>query len=102
VFGRSNFEGYALLRRASNEGLTARQQEIARDMNALRPPPESEPPGARLLEKLALLPATRGNHAELLIDGQATFDAIFASIADAREYVLVQFYIITMTGSAGG
>src|SRR4029078_8478516 len=49
---------------------------------------------ATLLEKLAKLPATRGNHTELLIDGEATFRAIFESIEQAREYVLVQFYII--------
>jgi len=94
VFGRSSFEGYQLLRRASNEQLNERAREIARDLSVFRPPPEAEPAEARLLEKLALLPATHGNHAELLIDGQATFDAIFAEIAAAKDYVLVQFYII--------
>ena len=43
--------------------------------------PEHEPESAKLLEKLAKLPATRGNHAELLIDGEATFDSIFEGIA---------------------
>src|SRR4051812_19951499 len=94
VFGRSSFEGYVTLRRADRAELTERQQEIARAVDAFRPPAESAPESAQLLEKLAMLPATRGNHAELLIDGQATFDAIFAGIAAAKEYVLVQFYII--------
>jgi cardiolipin synthase A/B len=98
VFGRSSFEGYVLLRQASDHELTERQKEIARDVRAFRPPPEEEPASARLLEKLALMPATRGNHAELLIDGKATFDAIFAAIAEAKEYVLVQFYILRDDG----
>ncbi len=94
VFGRSDFEGYVTLRRAGKAELTGRQGEISREVEAFRSPADALPASAQLLEKLAMLPATRGNHAELLIDGQATFDAIFASIAEAKEYVLVQFYII--------
>jgi cardiolipin synthase len=94
VFGRSDFEGYVLLRRSSRKELTTREQEVSRGLEAMRPPSGSEPESARLLQKLVMMPATRGNHAELLIDGKATFDAIFASIAEAREYVLAQFYII--------
>ena len=94
VFGRSDFEGYVTVRRADKSELTATQQEIARDMEAMRPPPDRETDSMRLVQKLAMMPATRGNHAELLIDGQMTFDAILASIAQARDYVLVQFYII--------
>jgi len=98
VFGRTTFEGYVLLRRESEKLLTARQREIARDMDPFRLLPAEEPEGARLLRRLALLPATRGNHAELLIDGETTFDAIFKSIADARDYVLVQSYILRDDG----
>lgn len=32
--------------------------------------------------------------AELLIDGHNTFEAIFAAIANARHYILVQYYIV--------
>jgi cardiolipin synthase len=86
------------LRRKSEDELTEREQQVSRDMNAMRPPPEREPASAKLLERLAMLPATRGNHAELLVDGEATFDAIMAGIAQAREYVLVQFYIMRDDG----
>lgn len=92
VFGRSEFEGYLPLRRSNKQDLSERQQELSRKLNALRPDSMTE--SAKLLEKLVMLPATRGNHAELLIDGEATFRSIFESIAQAREYVLVQFYII--------
>jgi cardiolipin synthase len=37
---------------------------------------------------------TRGNRAELLVDGEATFDSILRGIAEASEYVLFQFYMI--------
>lgn len=98
VFGRSNFVGYVMLRRASHDELSERDQAVARDMQAMRPAPGQEPESAQLLKKIAMLPATRGNHAELLIDGQATFEAIFAGIAAARDYVLVQFYIVRDDG----
>lgn len=39
-------------------------------------------------------PVTDGNAATLLIDGRATFDAIFEAIDRAEREVLVQFYII--------
>src|SRR4051794_5787667 len=94
IFGRSSFSGYVSLRRKSRAELSESEQQVARDLLAMRPARQHEPASATLLEKLARLPATRGNHTELLIDGEATFRAIFESIAQARAYVLVQFYII--------
>jgi len=40
------------------------------------------------------LPFLKGNDVELLIDGNATFDSIFAGIDAAQHYLLVQFYIV--------
>jgi len=94
VFGRSDFEGYLVLRRKTKAELNANERQLLDDLTAMRPAPDEEPAGAALLEKLAKLPATRGNHTELLIDGEATFNSIFESIAQAQDYVLVQFYII--------
>jgi cardiolipin synthase len=45
-------------------------------------------------EAAAQLPVLRGNAAELLIDGRAAFDEMFAAIDAAERYVLVQFYIL--------
>lgn len=47
-----------------------------------------------LFEALAARPASRGNGAELLIDGDATYAAFFDAIAAARSYLLLQFYIV--------
>ena len=38
-------------------------------------------------------PLLTGNHADLLIDGPRTYAAMFAAIARAREYVLVESFI---------
>ncbi|MCL4170098.1 UNVERIFIED_CONTAM: hypothetical protein GTU68_000860, partial [Idotea baltica] len=37
---------------------------------------------------------TRGNHAELLINGDATFASILSGLAAAEDYILFQFYMI--------
>lgn len=94
VFGRSEFQGY----------ITARRQELMETHPAAVSYVEtllSEKlvafPGrdeALLVEKLAKLPYTQGNEVELLVDGEATFDSILAGIDRARDYVLVQFYIL--------
>jgi cardiolipin synthase A/B len=47
-----------------------------------------------VLVRAASMPFVDGNQTELLIDGKATFESIFAGIAAAKHYVLVQFYII--------
>lgn len=47
----------------------------------------------RPFESIAGLPVVRGNAARILIDGQETFDALFAAIDAAERYLLVQFYI---------
>ncbi len=98
VFGRSRFRGYVLARKQNVEELGAVgrryfEQLAERDLVAFA---ESDHPLP--VEKLAKLPFTRGNDAELLVDGQATFDSIFAGIDRAQRYVLVQFYIVRDDG----
>jgi cardiolipin synthase len=46
------------------------------------------------LEQLAKMPFTSHNAARLLVNGREAFDAMFAGIESARDYVIVQFYII--------
>ncbi len=98
VFGQSRFRDYEVIRRRglldstdtmSETARVLRDQELLTDADADHPFPHTE-----LLQKLAKLPATRRNSAELLINGQNTFDAIFAAMASARRYILVQFYIL--------
>ncbi|MDF1656510.1 MAG: cardiolipin synthase [Verrucomicrobiales bacterium] len=47
-----------------------------------------------VLEKLSERRWTKGNEVCLLINGEMTFEAIFAAIESAEEYVLAQFFIV--------
>lgn len=88
--GHHRYRRYLVSRRKS-----ARVMEIAQDFAAHFPPgliPETS--GLRAFEEIAALQATGGNHMHLLIDGDETFDALFAAIDGAERYVLAQFFII--------
>lgn len=91
--GHHKFAHYVTGRRDS-EDIIERIQEVS---EALRPAVAPVFP-IRALEEISDLPVTRGNAMELLIDGEETFDAIFAAIDAAETYVLVQFYIIRDDG----
>jgi cardiolipin synthase len=89
VLGHSRFHGYVIARTDSARvvaGLTRFGAEHAPNAPLDAP--------ARAMERLAHMPVVRGNDITLLIDGDATFDAIFAAIDGAQDYVLAQFYII--------
>ncbi len=94
IFGKRKFEGYVIERRGalSEAGPIAKQAFQALVDSDLFVQTDH----ARRLpfERLAKLPFTTGNDAELLVDGHATFASIFDGIERAREYVLVQFYIL--------
>jgi cardiolipin synthase A/B len=53
------------------------------------------------LAAISSLPVTSGNQVELLTDGKNTFDSIYDAIDNAKDYILVQFYIIR-DDEAGG
>lgn len=46
------------------------------------------------LSDLVNLPFTQGNDFKILIDGQQTFNTLFRKIDEAKEYILLEFYII--------
>jgi cardiolipin synthase len=95
--GRSRFEGYVDKRRIGNERLRANVHGRARSAASadLEKPAELIGQRAtRALVGLAGSPFIRGNRIGLLIDGQATFDAIFAALEQARHYAILQFFIV--------
>ncbi|MFO1520520.1 MAG: cardiolipin synthase [Kiritimatiellia bacterium] len=94
TFGRNKFQGYVQSRRRGDT-------ELHYVVNALRQQRERfafDLAGdlARFaeLERLASMPFTAGNRGRLLIDGRNAFPEMFAAIADAKSYVLVQFFIV--------
>lgn len=94
VFGRNKFNGYILARQSELDSL----QDIIRLANEHIDgvtEPGSRPDGPiASAEKLARIPMTSGNDVELLVDGDATFASIFEGIDSAKDYILVQFYIV--------
>jgi len=93
VFGSRRFNGYVRARRKGNSRIN---QLAATAYANLKPFATAAQPtqGGRSMDFLGLMPMTGGNDARLLINGAATFEAIFAAIDSASDYVLVQFYIL--------
>jgi len=94
VFGRNKFHGDVNLRtrrEAATHHLVDALQREARENNLMRAP-RSE--AGKALVALADMPILGFNRSRLLIDGQETFGQLFQDIAEARHYVLVQFFIV--------
>ncbi len=94
VFGRSKFEGYVIARRGTDVRNDQIEQEVIDTATPYLVPEGEGAEAASAAEGLARMPVLRGNAVELLIDGDATFESIFRGIDEAKEYVLVQFYIV--------
>ncbi len=92
IFGSRRFVGYVRSRRRGKLEINDLGMQA---LHAVEPFALSHDQArAAMLEKFGALPSTRGNHFELLINGECTFDAIHAAIDSAKDYILVQFYII--------
>jgi cardiolipin synthase len=98
LFGRSKFEGYIESRREHEKEFAAVAREARSSMDAAVVQFETRNPAYDALAGLSDARLTRGNKAELLIDGKRTFDSIIEGIGEARDYVLVEFYIVRDDG----
>ncbi|WP_110665238.1 cardiolipin synthase [Salinicola halophilus] len=94
TFGRPRFYGYVSARGERDTVLRQVLQRYRGHMESYISRPESVSGRIRAVEQLAMMPMTRGNRVDLLIDGEATFDSLFAGIDQAEDYILVQFFII--------
>ncbi len=94
VFGERRFHGYVAARRRDDLRLYAQakrlQEQLAR-FHAVTPSRETAFPG---LMRLAQSPWLRGGRVALLIDGEATFNALFAAFDRAEHSLWVQFFAI--------
>jgi len=90
-FGSRKFHGYKKARKSSLKVLERLNQHsfIPHNFHSNSPSSATYP-----LEKLARLPQTNQNKAQLLINGEQTFNHIFEEIEAAEYSILVQFYII--------
>ncbi|WP_345810827.1 cardiolipin synthase [Paraburkholderia sp. PREW-6R] len=95
--GRSKFAGYADARRVENELLRTRAHPPEWDAHASSAGLPTQQLGVRLVHSLTRLggmPFLPGNCVRTLVNGAATFEAIFEAIEGARRYVIVQFFIV--------
>lgn len=88
VFGMKAFDDYALAQnKMSRRTRPNRKAELViTDEHTSHDWP--------VLTRVAEMPFLSGNEVKLLIDGEATFASIFDGIERARDYLLIQFYII--------
>jgi len=94
VLGRSKFKGYVEAFENTGEEFEARVARVRANMASSAVEFETRTPGFDALRGLANMMLTRGNDAELLVNGEETFDSIIEGIGQAQEYVLVQFFIV--------
>jgi len=97
IFGRSRFAGYVNARRFNNDRLREIRHGMTRqERNTLAANVVHQPGQAcmRALPGLTGMPCLANNDVRLLINGDATFEAIFAAIDAAQQQVLVQFFIV--------
>ena len=93
VFGRNRFDGYLRERQQVEAMAEARLRDARSDLFDFSAS-DTHAPFYRSLQRLARLPAVRGNRVELLIDGAATFASIEAGLRAAQHHILFQFYIV--------
>jgi cardiolipin synthase len=97
MFGRSTFDGYIKARRQANEEMRKAVSELNWRPwveEALTARASSTYASLRAMPKLGNMPCLANNQTRLLINGQSTFEAIFDAISQAKEAVLIQFFIV--------
>ena len=94
IFGDRKFHGYVNARRSGDLEINDIAHDLKDKLEKKNLISQTEHPDFKVVEKLAKLPYTKYNRAKILINGKATFKAIFNSIDKAQDYILVQFYKI--------
>jgi cardiolipin synthase A/B len=95
--GRSKFAGYADARRIENESLRTLAHPPEWDTHASSGGHPTDELGHRVIRSLTRLggmPFLPGNTVRTLVNGEATFAAIFEAIEAAQKYIIVQFFIV--------
>nr|WP_263011741.1 MULTISPECIES: cardiolipin synthase [unclassified Laspinema] len=95
LFGSHKFYGYANAHRYADREYRGIIQQVYQDIRLCSgPEPENFKEMAQLADELTQLPFTSGNAATLLIDGTQTFPALLKAMDAAKDYILIQFYIV--------
>ncbi len=94
LLGRNKFEGYVRARRSNDAELKKIAKDMSESLKAFAIDLPEEDFFERCAEEFGGLPFTRGNHLKLLIDGELTFNELFAALNRAEDYICVNFFIV--------
>jgi len=95
ILGRTRFHGYAETLRSVYAQHHKLVKQIYSDFTEFKAaPPDNFARLQLLAETFTEVPFTSGNAAELLIDGQQTYEAMLSAIARAKDYILLQSYTV--------
>ncbi|HEX5787103.1 MAG TPA: cardiolipin synthase, partial [Woeseiaceae bacterium] len=94
VFGRSKFQGFVDAYESERDRIDHIVEEIAEHLEPEAVRLEGHVPFYDALRALSGNSLVGNNDVDLLVDGEAIFESLLAGIADARDYVLVQYYIL--------
>lgn len=95
LFGHNRFGGYIKARRMGDTALTALLNRFERQTASISQRDQAHfHDELQVLCKLSRQPFTKGNRCDLLKDGEATFEALFDAMESARDYILLEFYIV--------
>ena len=97
MFGARRIQDYAAAHQSGTTDIHHLGKQLRQD-EKLRSLMVRETPQIDVLSKIYQLPVMRGNRCTLLIDGKKTFDSILEGIAEARHYILIQFFIVHNDG----
>ncbi|MFC1765204.1 phospholipase D-like domain-containing protein, partial [Planctomycetota bacterium] len=95
AFGSSGFKAYAAKLRELEAAYKKQIHHIAVVVRPFAAYMAQDRWGTQaFLHRMTHWPLTGHNDVRLLIDGQATFDAILSAISQAQSYVAIEFYIM--------
>jgi cardiolipin synthase len=93
MFGARRIQNYAASHQSDTMDIHQLGKNLRQDRK-LRSLMVQKTPQIDVLSDIYQLPVMKGNHCTLLVDGLATFDSILQGIAEARQYILIQFFIV--------
>jgi cardiolipin synthase A/B len=94
ILCQNKFEGYVDARRTGDLDIHHIVQDANRRTREQGLFLKDGTPTRRVFEVLAEVAFTHSNLVELLVDGEVAFGEIFRRIDTAKEYILVQFFIV--------
>ena len=93
MFGARRIRDYAASHQSGTTDIHHLGKQIRQDAK-LHSLMIREMPQIDVLSDIYQLPVMKGNRCALLVNGEATFASILEGISEARNYILIQFFIV--------